>query len=254
MATTATPATPSKPPTRPKRLTSAKAKERADAANIVFLEATERELEDHNKEKKAAQAAVRAAQVVARAAEDRAAEAAANAAVLQRRLNGTTATPAPAIVAPVAPVTAPTTTATTPVVAPVVTPAPTAPAVVAPVVAPTTPTTPATTPVVAPVADPATSPVMVTNHSGNFITNSFGSMTAKMHTWRFFEWLLAVIVAIIGFAIARGTGESITHGLWIWAATGLSLIWIVAITAFGFYVGSLIGNFIDGKMSGSTAE
>ena len=219
--TTATSAT-STPPARPRQLTLAQAEEKAAAANTVLLEASERELEDHKKAKKAAQAAARAAQVAARTAEDRAAEADANAAVLQRRLSGAPATPAPAVAAPVS-TPAPSTPAVASAPAPVDTPATSAPAVAAPVAPTTAPTTPAAAPAsvvrtsVMPPLGATTSVVAPATP-----TPALSKFDPRGWNWKKYWWLIALCV-IAGIIFADRTWAWFAHD-WYATAGGLTTV------------------------------
>jgi len=227
------PAAPAAPTTpRPRKLTLSEAEAHATAANAVLLQATERELKDQRKAKKAAQVAERAAQVAARTAADKATQAAANAAAMQRRLGTTPAPTAPAAAAPAAPATPtiPAPAAAAPV-AP--TPAPTIPApapVAAPVVNPTS-MWPATTSVVAPTAP-------VTRFLGNWRNASIWTRIVIV--------LAAIVGAFIFLILGKATAGIIRWGTsdwWSWMTTGMVFIWQVGLIVCGFGLGGWLATY-----------
>jgi len=260
------PAAPAAPTTpRPRKLTLSEAEAHATAANAVLLQATERELKDQRKAKKAAQVAERAAQVAARTAADKATQAAANAAAMQRRLGTTPAPTAPAAAAPAAPAT-PTIPAPAPAAAPMVTrtPAAPAPAAAAPA-APATPTIPApaaaapvaptpapTIPAPAPVAAPVVNPTSMWPATTSVVAPT-APVTRFLGNWRnasIWTRIVIVLAAIVGafifLILGKATAGIIRWGTsdwWSWMTTGMVFIWQVGLIVCGFGLGGWLATY-----------
>lgn len=61
------------------------------------------------------------------------------------------------------------------------------------------------------------------------------------------QWLLAVILGLIGFAIGWSTKGLITANIWEWTQILLGTVWVLALIGIGFYLGGLIGFLIQNR-------